>query len=287
MTFMARGETLAALTDHGLRIDSPLGDVQLENIQATDDPRQIGVVDLVVVALKAWQVSAVAPTLAPLISDETAVLPLQNGVEAAAQLAAALGPRPVLDGLCKIISLVEKPGHIRHVGAEPFIELGERDDTRSQRVERIAEVLSQAGITVEISPDVRSAVWQKFLFIAAVSGLGAITRSSIGVIRETPETRQMLIEAMDEIVAVGRGHGIALPDDAVARTLQFIAALPFAGTASMQRDLMAGRPSELEAQNGAVVHLGQQAGIATPINRFIYHSLLPMERQARADAAQS
>ena len=283
VVFVARGATLAALRSRGLRVESPLGDFELA-ITATDDCGGIGAVDLVLVGVKAWQVPAAAEAIRPMVGEGTAVLPLQNGVEARSQLAAVLGRRPVLDGLCKIICRVEEPGHVVHVGATPTIELGEADNSRSHRVEEIRDVLAGAGIEARVSQDIRAAVWGKFQFLASVSGVGAVTRSPIGVLREIPETRAMLEEAMAEIKAVAGTLGVALPADSGAKALGFIDSLPPEGTASMQRDVMEGRPSELEFLSGAVVRLGRRAGVATPVHGFLYASLLPMERKAREAA---
>jgi 2-dehydropantoate 2-reductase len=212
------------------------------------------------------------------------VVPLQNGVEAPDQLAAVLGYAPVLGGLCKIVSLVAAPGHIRHQGLEPYVAFGELDNRPSQRVERLREAFVRAqGLTVEVPPDIRSALWEKFLFIAAVSGVGAVARAPMRVLYQVPETRELLQLAMEEILAVAGAQHIALPEDIVSRTMAFVGGLPEGATASMQRDIIEGRPSELESQNGAVVRLGRQARVPTPIHSFLYQSLLPMELRARGD----
>ena len=280
--FVARGRQLEALRRDGLRVDSPKGDFSLPAVRACATCSEIGAVDLVIVAVKAWQVPEVAVALGPLVGEHTTILPLQNGVEAEGQLTAIHGPH-VVGGLARIISMLVAPGHIRHLGAEPYIALGEPDNRRTKRVESIAEALRGAGIRVEIPPDIRVAMWEKFLFICSVSGVGAVTRAPIGILRSRPETRALLEEAMQEIRTVGLARGIAIPSDAVQRTLAFIDSLPPDGSASMQRDIMEGRPSELESQSGAVVRLGRAVGVATPLNRFLYHALLPMEARARGD----
>lgn len=281
VTFVARGEPLAALRRTGLRIESPLGDFALHPVDVIDDPAGGEVCDLVLVCVKAWQVVEAARGVRPLVGPATCVLPMQNGVEAAAQLAGVLGPEPVLDAMCKIISRVEAPGHIVHVGVDPYIAFGERDDEVRPRTRALRQAFAEAGIEAEIPPSIRAAVWSKFLFIATVSGLGAVTRTPLGPLRERPETRNMLTQALREIEAVARAYEVPLAADVVPATLRFIDSLPAAGTTSMQRDIMDGRPSELEAQNGAVVRLGKKAGVPTPLNAFLYHSLLPMETRAR------
>jgi 2-dehydropantoate 2-reductase len=209
------------------------------------------------------------------------VVPLQNGVDAPSQLAAVLGCEHVLGGLCGLISYIVEPGYIQHAGIDPFVNFAEMDNRASDRTERLRQAFLQANVNAEIPPDIHVAMWRKFLFIVSTSGMGAITRSPIGVFRQLPETRRMLEQVMQEVFQVARASKIDLPDDAVSTALAFIDGLPAGGTASMQRDIIEGRPSELEAQNGAVVRLGQEAGVATPLNAFIYNSLLPMELLAR------
>jgi len=282
VVFIARGETLRALREGGLRVDSLNGDFVVRPAQATDDPSEVGAVDAVLVGVKAWQVPEAAEAMRPLVGPETFVVPFQNGVEAPDQLAGVLGGDHVLGGLCRIVSQVVEPGHVRHAGLEPYVAFGELDNRTSERAERLGEAFAQAGVTAEVPADVRVAMWEKFLFIASFSGVGAVTRAPAGVLRELPETRQMLEQAMREVLAVAHARGVALPEESIARTMALIDRLPPGGTASMQRDVMAGRPSELESQNGAVVRLGQEAGVATPVHTFIYHSLKPMELQARS-----
>jgi len=281
VVFVARGTQLRALRDRGLRVDSPKGDFDLRSVQATDDPSMVGEVDAVLVGVKAWQVSAAARAMRPLVGSGTFVVPLQNGVEAPSQLAAVLGTGHTLGGLCRIVSFVVEPGHIRHAGLEPYVAFGELDNRPSERAERLRAAFAGAGVTAEIPPDIHVAMWEKFLFIASFSGVGAVARAPAGVLRSLPETRRMLEQAMREVHAVAQARRIALPEAAISNTMALIDNLPPEGTASMQRDIMQGRPSELESQNGAVVLLGQELGVATPLHAFIYHSLMPLEMRAR------
>jgi 2-dehydropantoate 2-reductase len=285
VVFIARGKQLRALLAQGLRVDSLKGDFELESVQATDDPAQAGVVDFVLVGVKAWQVPEAARTIKPLVGSQTFVVPLQNGVEAADQLAAVLGAEHVLGGLCRIVSSVVAPGHVQHAGLEPYVAFGELDDRPSERTERLRQAFVRAGVTAEIPPNIRAAIWGKFLFIASFSGVGAVTRAPAGVLRGLPETRRMLEQAMREVLAVAKAHGIGLAEESVDQTMALIDGLPAGATASMQRDIMAGRPSELESQNGAVVRLGQEVDVDTPLHTFIYHSLLPAELRARDQVA--
>ena len=282
MVFIARGEHLKALRAHGLRVDSIKGDFVVQPVDATDDPTRVGLVDVILVGVKAWQVPETAQAMRPMVGPQTFVLPLQNGVEAPSQLAEVLGQEHVLGGLCGLISFIVEPGHICHAGADPFIRFSELDNRPSERVERLRQAFDRAsGLTVEIPPDIHVAMWQKFMFITGWSGVGAVTRAPLGVFRSQPGTRQLLEQTIREIYNVARARNIALPKDIIVKTMAFLDSLPPDGTASMQRDIMNGRPSELEVQNGAVVRLGQEVGVETPVNTFIYHSLLPMEMAAR------
>lgn len=281
VVFIARGEHLQAMRRDGLHVESVLGDFRVAPVNATDDPASVGPVDAVLVGVKAWQVPEAAEAMRPLIGPETFVVPLQNGVDAPDQLAAVLGREHVLGGLCRIISSVVAPGRIRHGGMEPYVAFGELDNRPSPRAERLRTAFEHAGVRAEIPADIHVAMWEKFLFICTLSGVGAVTRAPVGVLRSMPETRRMLEQAVAEAFAVGRARGIALPDDAPQRIMALIDGLPPEGSASMQRDLAAGRPSELESQNGAVVRLGREVGVPTPLHAFIYHSLLPLERRAR------
>jgi 2-dehydropantoate 2-reductase len=259
------------------------GNFTVRPVEAAADPAEIGPVDAVLVAVKAWQVRETAKALGPLLGPETFVVPMQNGVEAAAELGEAVGPARVLGGLCRIMSLLAGPGRIRHTGIVPKVEFGELDRRPSPRVTALAEAFAKAeGLSAVVPPDVNVALWEKFLFIAPVSAVGAVTRMPAGAFRAVPETRAILEQAMREIDAVGRAHGVSLPDEAIARTLAIVDALPAEGTASMQRDILEGRPSELEYQVGAVVRLAAPRGVPVPASAFLYASLLPAENRARA-----
>jgi 2-dehydropantoate 2-reductase len=284
--FIARGEHLRALRAHGLRVDSLKGDFVVHPTQATDDAAQVGPVDAALVGVKAWQVTEAGRAMRPLVGPETFIVPLQNGVEAPSQLAAILGAEHMLGGLCSIISFVAGPGHIRHVGAEPYIAFGELDNRPSERAERLRQAFVRAGVRVEVPPDIQVAMWEKFLFITSWGGVGAVTRAPIDVVRRLPETRQMMEQAMQEILSVGQARKVTLTEEAIRKGMAFVDNLQPGSTASMQRDIMEGRPSELEAQNGAVVRLGRDVGVPTPVHAFIYSSLLPSELQAR-DTLQS
>ncbi len=282
--FIARGQHLAAIREQGLQVSSIAGDFLIRPASATDQPAGAGPVDVVLVAVKAWQVTDATETIRPLVGERTMVVPLENGIEAPDQLASVLGARHVVGGLCRILAYVEGPGHIRHAGAAPYIAFGELDGSKSARVDALREAFARArGLAVEVPPDIRVAIWSKFVFIAALSGVGALTRAPIGSIRSQPETRRLLEQSLEEIHALARRTGVEVPGDLVATTLAYIDTMPADGLASMQRDMMQGRPSELEAQVGAVVRRAERLGLEVPVHRIIYAALLPLERRARGE----
>jgi 2-dehydropantoate 2-reductase len=282
VVFIARRAHLEAIRRSGLRIRSPKGDFNVTPAQVTDNPADVGLVDAVILGVKAWQVPEAARAMLPLLAATTKVLPLQNGVEAADQLQQVLGQHHTLMGLCRIISSVTSPGHIRHAGMEPMIALGEPDGTPlTANAKGLADALRAAGVVVETPPDIQAALWEKLVFIAAVSGVGAVTRAYIGEFRKCLPARQLLQQLMEEVVTVAHARGIRLREDLVTRTLAFVESLPASGTASMQRDIADGRPSELEEIVGAVVRLGDQRGVPTPGMDYVYASLLPQEQRAR------
>lgn len=282
VTFIARGLHLEAIKDRGLWVESISGDFQISPALAFDQPEKAGVVDVVLVATKAWQVAEAAQQIKPLIGPQTMVVPLLNGVSAPDELSAALGREHILGGLCRISAFIGGPGLIKHVGVQPYIAFGERDRMQSERVERLRAVFARCqGLTVETPDDIEAAIWDKFIFIAAVSGLGAITRQPLGGFRGVPESRALLVAALEETTAVARARGVRLPADQVQKTLLFIDHAGAGIVASMQKDISEGKPSELEAQNGAVLHMGRELGVPTPTHEFIYASLLPGELKAR------
>jgi 2-dehydropantoate 2-reductase len=282
VTFIARGRHLARMQEAGLRVDSIGGDFEVKPVAATDSPQSIGAVDCVILAVKAWQLSEAIDSMSSLIGEETVLLPLMNGIEHIDQLTEAFGGEHVLGGLCRISSFLAGPGHITHVGLKPFISFGELDNTDRGRVQELRAVFSALdGIDVDVPSDIYVAMWEKFIFICSTSGVGAVTRQPMGVFRSIPESRTMLESAVREAVELGREKGVSLPGDLFETLMKRIDGLPAGMVASMQKDIMEGRPSELDAQTGAVVRMGRALDIPTPTHEFIYASLLPMELKAR------
>lgn len=281
VVFIARGEHLKAIRERGLRIESVDGDFEIRPAQAVGDPAEAGPADIVLLGVKSWQVSEAAKAMGPLIVPGTAVVPLQNGVEAPGLLSSILGPNHVLGGMAKVLCHIAAPGLLRHLGGPASISFGELDNGTSDRVERLRVLLVRSGLKAEVPPDIHAALWEKFLFIAPWGGVGAVTRAPLGILRSLPETRGMLEQGMREIFHVARERGVRLGEGVVERTMASLDAFPADGTTSMQRDILAGRPSELEAWNGAVVRLGRELGIETPLHDFLHRSLLPQELKAR------
>jgi len=277
VTFIARGEHLRAIRTTGLRVDSRDSDFVIYPAKATDDVSEVGETDLVILGVKAWQAPEAARAIKPIVGANTTVLPLQNGVEAVPQLVDELGRDNVVGGLCRIVSFVVEPGHIRHAGFTPSIIIGELDNQRTDRIVNIEQVFKRAGLEITIAADIQVALWMKFLFIASFSGVGAMANAPAGVIRSDPNWRTQILKAMEEIYTLAHARGINLPPDSIDTVMRAVDALPEDATSSMQRDIAAGKPSELEAQNGAVVRMAHEIGVDVPTHTLIYETLKPLE----------
>jgi 2-dehydropantoate 2-reductase len=262
-------------------VHSPAGDFTVAPVVASDGAEELPPFDGALVCTKAWQVRDGASLLARRLASAGFALPLGNGVEAPDELASVLGPGRALGGMCRIIARVTSPGVVEHLAVDPTIVFGELDDRSSERVEALRDLFAGAGIAAEVPPSVKGAMWEKLIFIAATSAVGAVSRATVGEIRAVPATHSLLAAAMRETWSVARALGVPVREDTVELCLAFFANLPAEGTASMQRDVIGGRPSELEAQAGAVVRFGRAAGVPTPVFEALYAALLPQERKAR------
>lgn len=280
VTFIARGKHLQAIKSNGLLIKSIQGDFKVHP-KVTDDVTNIKNPDLVILGVKSWQVEDVAVQLKPIIREHTMVLPLQNGADNADKLKAVLPHENVLAGLCKIVSRLESPGIIDHFAFDPEIVFGEYDNENSKRVQNLSMLFDNAGIKNKVSEDIHLDIWKKFLFIATVSGIGALTRVEFGAMRDDEHIRQIMYQTANEIVAVANAKGIELTNDDIEMILKIVDNLNAKTTASMQRDIMDGRPSELDNFNGYIVRQGKELHITTPANSFTYHCLWPQEKKAR------
>ena len=274
VTFLARGAHLNALQHEGLHIASPLGDVHLPSVQATDRPQAIGPVDVVLFTVKLYDVDASAATLAPLIGPDTVVITLQNGVDAMDMVAKHVGDAHVAGGAAYIVAVIDKPGHIRHTTAQQLV-FGERDGRRSDRLIAFEEAGVRAGFQAKASDDVQADLWTKFVRLATWSGMTTITRSPMGVVRDTPATFELMVAAIEEVIAVGRARGVNLPPDLMDSTLEMIKNFPANSKSSMLEDIERGRRLELPWLSGAVVRLGKESGVPTPIHQFITTILTP------------
>ena len=281
VAFIARGAHLEAIRERGLQVVSPLGDMHLPDPVATDDPADVGPVDLVLVAVKTWQIPEVAAAMGPLLGEHTVVLPFLNGVEASDELAAVVGAGRVLGGLSKVFSKIEAPGVIHHFTPNVFVAFGELDGADTERVRALRDMFSAADVDAEVSSAIRVELWKKLLLVSSWAGLGALARSPMGVMRGQPGTRSLIDRSMDEGLAVARATGHDIDPAYKDEMWAFYGAMPADATASMQRDIIDGRPSELDAWNGAICRFGARAGVDTPVHSFTYHTLLPMERRAR------
>ncbi|HET7502375.1 MAG TPA: ketopantoate reductase family protein [Kofleriaceae bacterium] len=279
---LTRGAALTAIRERGVAIHGPDGDHLVPVARVSEDAAALGPADIVLVTVKTWQLAELGPRLVPLIGSRTLVVPMQNGVEASEVLGSALGAEHVLGGVCRVISWIERPGVIRWMGAGPSLTIGARRAGQAEAVEACARTVRTGGIEVVVVDDIDRARWMKFLFIAPYAAVGAVERVPLGPLRSAPDTRARLEAVMREIAAIAGAQGVELPPDIVATTFARIDALPEDATASMHRDIVAGRPSELHELIGAVVRLGRQAGVATPVSADLYARLEPLERQARA-----
>lgn len=280
VTFIARGKTLEAIETKGLQIKSIYGDFVVHP-KVSDNIKTIKNPNLIILGVKSWQIEDIAKQIKPILTDKTMVLPLQNGADNADRLLSILNKENVLAGLCKIVSKIETPGVINHFAYEPEIVFGEYDNNKTERVKNIKTIFDKAGFSNFIAEDIHLDIWKKFLFIATISGIGALTRSVFGVMRDDDDIRQIMYQTANEIVAIAKAKGINLNNSDIEMVLKVVDNLDYNTTASMQRDIMEGRPSELENFNGYVVKMGKELHITTPANSFTYHCLLPMEKKVR------
>ena len=272
-TFIARGRSLAALKAGGIRVESAsLGTIAVDRATATDDPSSVGAVDLVLFAVKAYQIAAAATAMRPLVGARTAVLPVLNGLEIVERIAREIGEAAVLGGMSYVACAMPEPGLVRHFGQDGIV-FGEPEGGLSPRVTRIAQVLRKAGIPATPSPDVRREIWTKVLMFCGTGGLCALARQPFGVVRDDPDLRRIFEGALREAEQVARRQGVDLPEDVVPAACRVLDTMAPDGTSSMLRDVVAGRPLEIEVVNGAVVRLARALRVPAPYNEAIYAGL--------------
>ena len=281
VALIARGRHLEAIRAHGLRIQSIHGDLDVRPAIATDNPAEVGPTDLTIFTVKTYDIDSTAELARPLVGPQTAVLPLENGVEAPAWLSRYFGKEAVLGGAVWIVSAVAEPGVIRQESQFRRIVFGEMDGRPTSRVAAIRDALGQSGFTVETTDQIEKVLWTKLLFIASFSGVTSVTRAPAGPVVACVESRSLLNRAMLEVEAVARAIGIPLDADMVEKTMAFVVGLESATTSSMQRDVLAGRRLEYDALNGAVVRAGQETGVPTPVHEFLWTCLKVVDLMAQ------
>jgi 2-dehydropantoate 2-reductase len=281
VTFVARGAHLEALRTNGLQVKSVHGDFDVPSAQATDAPAEVGPVDLVLVCVKTPDTAAVAHAIKPLVGPDTIVVSLQNGIDAAGRIGEVVGVEHVLGGVTWISSAIAAPGLIRQISEFRRIVVGELDGRVTRRAQAVVEAFKDTGVAIELADDIRRVLWTKFVFISAISGVGSLTRLEIGDYRAVPETRALLTTLMREVEALARASGVALDADVVEGALSIVDNAAPNIKPSMQRDVEAGRPSELDALIGVIGRQGRELGVPTPTADLVYAALLPVEMKAR------
>jgi len=274
VTFIARGATLGALRSDGLTVKSrSAGDFTVA-VNATDDPGEVGPVDLIILATKTYDLESAVSQMRPMVGPQTVVLTLQNGIEAAGQVDQQLGASHALTGVAYVNAALETPGVVRKITeGMDYIVLGEPHGGRSERADNTAALLDEAGIETRTPDDVRVPMWEKFIMLAGTGGVLALTRLPLGPIRESQAMSELFAGAVGEAEAVGRAKGIEMAPDIVLQHMSLMKTLPPESRSSMMQDVTNGRRLELEALNGAIVRLGRECGVPTPLNLAIYAGL--------------
>jgi 2-dehydropantoate 2-reductase len=274
VAFIARGAHLAALHAHGLRIDSPNGNLHLPRVNATDNAATVGPVDVVFFAVKRYDTDAATAVLRPLIGPDTVVIPFQNGVDSADALIPVVGRPHVARGVAYVTAVVAEPGVIRHTALDRLI-FGEIDGTRSTRLERLLDACTNAGVSPVLSQHIEVDVWSKFVHLSVFSGMTAVTRMPVGVLRDDPDLFAMWQTGLRESIGVAEGRHIPIPQTLFDDALATVGRLPPHAKASMLEDLERGRRLELPWLSAAVVRMGDEVGVDTPTHRFIATVLRP------------
>lgn len=275
VTFVARGAHLAAMRDHGLKVESAAGPMHLPRVQATADLAEVGPVDVVMFCVKLWDVESAALAVRPLVADGGVVVPFQNGLVTPEILERAVGPAHVAPGVAYIAAAIRAPGVIAHTGTMARLRVGAFPGGPQASVEAFAAAARAAGIDIDVSPDIRRALWEKFCFLAALSGCTSLARQPVGVIRADPELRATFEAAVREAWSVGRAQGVPLADDFVAAQMRALDGLPAEMKASMLNDLEAGRRLEAPWLSGSVAALAKYAGVAAPVSGVLYAAVKP------------
>ena len=281
VAFVARGRHLAAMRERGLAVKSANGDVHVARPKVTDAPATLGPADVVLFAVKLWDTEGAAAAVHPLVAHGGVIVPLQNGVESIERIGAVVGAEHVMGGVAYIAATIGEPGVIRHTGTMARLRFGPVQPAQQPAAEALLAACKGAGIEAELSADIRRALWEKFVFLAAFSGLTSVARQPMGALRGDADLRTALVAAMREAWAVGRARGIALADDFVAQQMEFADGLPAQMQSSMLNDLAAGNRLEAPWLSGALVRMAAESGIAVPVNATLYAALKPHVGGAR------
>jgi 2-dehydropantoate 2-reductase len=275
VTFVARGRHLAALRERGLVLESGLGNAAIRNATFTDDVGAVAPSDVVMLCVKLWDVEAAAPMIAPLVSTGGVVIPFQNGVDAPDILQRVLGPERVIGGVAYIAATIREMGVVAHTGTMARLVVGAFSDGNARGAAAFREACAAAGVNVDLSADIQRALWEKFCFLAAMSGCTAMARQPIGVIRADPDLRAAFEAAMREAWAVGRARGVPLADDYIGGQMTFTDGLPAAMRSSMLNDLVAGNRLEAPWLSGAVARMAVDSGIPAPVSATFFAAMKP------------
>jgi 2-dehydropantoate 2-reductase len=275
VTFVARGAHLAAMKKDGLKVQGGRGETHIVPTKATDNPAEIGPVDIVLFCVKLWDVESAGERIKPLIGKGTAVIPLQNGIDSHERLLPIIGGEALMCGVAQISASITAPGVITQVGTFMRMIFGELDGERSKRAEDLLALCQKAGFDATLSESILTDLWMKFILLATNASMTAATRQPIGKLRDDPDLRATFVAAFRETYEVGRDKGIALPTDAVERILDFVGHSPPAMKASMALDLDRGNRLELPWLSGKVVALGRELGVPTPTHSTLYAVLKP------------
>jgi 2-dehydropantoate 2-reductase len=282
VTFVARGAHLAAIRTSGLRVLSPRGDVHLSPTQATDEPASIGPVDVVLFCVKLWDVESAGAAIRPLVGPNTAVIPLQNGIDASERLIPILGKDAVMGGVAQISATISEPGIIRQTGTFMRLVFGELNGRPSQRGAAFHALCQRAGFDSANTNEIITALWEKFALLATNSSVVALLRLPVGKWRDDPEVLALIERGVSEVAALGGARGVKLPADIAARVLQFTRGAPPDMLPSMAVDLLRGNKLELPWLGGKVVALGRELGVPTPTHDVMYAALKPYANGAPA-----
>ena len=271
--FVARGAHLAAMREHGLKIEGDRGEMHVSPAHATDDPSSIGPVDVVLFCVKLWDVESAGAAIRPIVGPKTAVIPLQNGVDAHERLIPVLGREAVMGGTAFVTGSIIAPGVVRQTGAYQRMTFGELDGTISPRGKRLAQLCAAAGFEGILSPDVLVPLWDKFTMLVPLANVNALTRAPLGKYRADPDSWSLVEGSVHETVAVGRAEGVNLAPDAADKAIALIRSMPDHHMTSMGNDLLRGNRLELPWFAGKIVELGRKHGVPTPVNSFVYAAL--------------